>query len=275
METSIIKTFDFNNKQLATYLYKGEPWFRAKDVAEMLDYSNTKQAISINVYNEDIKSASAMGTTCNTLINCHPQTKFINESGLYALIFGSKKGEAKQFKHWITSEVLPTLRKTGQYNMKPKKISNNHVLYLTNEAELQKAVIKFLRQHEEKYNLKIVVPLGELQDTEDKRINSHQMGYSKGQPDIIINNVSIHHDGLIIELKTPNGNGQLSQEQINVIKKYREDGYKTIVSNDFADIVRKLTLHFRHLRLRCKHCGKKFKTVETRASHMKGMKHIN
>ena len=86
----------------------GEPWLVGKDVAEALGYSKARNAISVHVSEEDKKDApiqGALGGTQNMTI--------INESGLYALIFGSKLESAKRFKHWVTSEVLPSIRKHG------------------------------------------------------------------------------------------------------------------------------------------------------------------
>lgn len=89
-----------------------EPWFVGKDVAEALGYSNTRDALATHVSDEDK----------NTVVisdgkRGNPNQSVINESGLYALIFGSKLESAKRFKHWVTSEVLPAIRKTGNYKI--------------------------------------------------------------------------------------------------------------------------------------------------------------
>lgn len=87
----------------------GEPWFVAKDVCGILGYANPSKAIADHVENEDKlnnETLSSLGQRGGWLIN---------ESGLYSLIFGSKKPEAKAFKRWVTHEVLPAIRKTGGY----------------------------------------------------------------------------------------------------------------------------------------------------------------
>ena len=89
-----------------------EPWFVGKDVAEALGYSNTRDALATHVSDEDK----------NTVVisdgkRGNPNQTVINESGLYALIFGSKLESAKRFKHWVTSAVLPAIRKTGNYKI--------------------------------------------------------------------------------------------------------------------------------------------------------------
>lgn len=107
----------FTNKEfgeIRTMNIDEEPWFVGKDVAEALGYSNASKAVSTHVGEEDrilkvIEADSQNGNVVKT------QTALINESGLYALIFGSKLESAKRFKHWVTSEVLPAIRKTGSY----------------------------------------------------------------------------------------------------------------------------------------------------------------
>lgn len=88
-----------------------EPWFVGKDVANNLGYQNGSRDINRHVSEEDrLKDMIFDG-------NQNKETILINESGLYALIFGSKLESAKRFKHWVTSEVLPSIRKTGSYEM--------------------------------------------------------------------------------------------------------------------------------------------------------------
>lgn len=107
----------FNNEEFGvvrTVTIDNEPWFVGKDVAEALGYSNASKAVSVHVNEEDrilrtLEADSQNGNVVKT------QTALINESGLYALIFGSKLESAKRFKHWVTSEVLPSIRKHGVY----------------------------------------------------------------------------------------------------------------------------------------------------------------
>lgn len=89
-----------------------EVWFVGKDIAEALGYSKARNAIATHVSDDDKKDALIQGPLGGT-----QQMTVINESGVYALVFGSKLESAKKFKHWVTSEVLPTLRKTGSYGM--------------------------------------------------------------------------------------------------------------------------------------------------------------
>ena len=106
-ELEIFKNEEFG--EIRTITINNEPWFVSKDVAFVLGYSNSRDAISKHVDVEDKGVAK-----CDTLGGSQDLT-VINESGLYSLILSSKLPTAKKFKHWVTSEVLPTIRKHGAY----------------------------------------------------------------------------------------------------------------------------------------------------------------
>lgn len=102
----------FNNPEfgeIRTIQKDGEPWFVGKDVATALGYKDTVSALKSKVDDED-KGGWQITTQFGT-----KETTIINESGLYSLIFSSKLEKAKQFKRWVTSEVLPSIRRTGSY----------------------------------------------------------------------------------------------------------------------------------------------------------------
>ena len=106
----------FNNSEfgeIRTVELNNEPWFVGKDVAQALGYSDTRKAVAMHV-DEDDKTNCPITDS----IGREQDTTIINESGVYALVFGSKLESAKKFKHWITSEVLPQIRKTGAYGPK-------------------------------------------------------------------------------------------------------------------------------------------------------------
>ena len=107
-----IKIFE-NEKfgQVRTVMLDGEPWFVGKDVAEALGYESPRSAVSKKV-EEDDRGVAEMETPSG-----RQDMTIINESGLFSLIFGSKLETAKQFKRWVTSEVLPSLRKNGTYSV--------------------------------------------------------------------------------------------------------------------------------------------------------------
>lgn len=104
----------FSNQEFGTIRtteINGEPFFVGKDVAEVLGYSNSRKALADHVDPED----KTDGVTIRDSIGRDQNPVFINESGVYALVFGSQLPKAKEFKHWVTSEVLPTIRKHGAY----------------------------------------------------------------------------------------------------------------------------------------------------------------
>lgn len=106
----------FNNEkfgQVRSVVIEGEPWFVGKDVAMALGYVNTKDAMAKHVDNDD-RLGSQIATSGQ-----RREMTIINESGLYSLILSSKLPQAKEFKRWVTSEVLPTIRKTGSYGLIP------------------------------------------------------------------------------------------------------------------------------------------------------------
>ena len=95
-----------------------EPWFVGKDVAEVLGYEDTKKAIKSHVEKEDRWGGKTDTPYVIDSLGRKQYPTLINESGLYSLIISSKLESAKKFKHWVTSEVLPNLRKTGRYNIR-------------------------------------------------------------------------------------------------------------------------------------------------------------
>lgn len=108
-ELKVFQSEEFG--EVRSLVIDNEPWFVGKDVANILGYSNPQKAIRDHVYEED-KGVNEMVTPGGK-----QKVVVINESGLYALVFGSRLPSAKKFKRWVTSEVLPALRKTGRYEI--------------------------------------------------------------------------------------------------------------------------------------------------------------
>ncbi|HCU9036556.1 TPA: ORF6C domain-containing protein, partial [Staphylococcus aureus] len=106
-----LQTFNFEELPVRTLEVDGEPYFIGKDVADVLGYTNSRKALSDHVDEEDKLTSRIVTAGQNRNVT------IINESGLYSLIFSSKLENAKRFKRWVTSEVLPTLRKTGAYQI--------------------------------------------------------------------------------------------------------------------------------------------------------------
>lgn len=108
---SNLQLFNFEGNRVRTLKINDEPYFVGKDVASILGYSNTRDALNKHVDSED-KNTVAIH---DGITRGNPNQVVINESGLYSLILSSKMPNAKRFKHWVTSEVLPAIRKHGAY----------------------------------------------------------------------------------------------------------------------------------------------------------------
>lgn len=155
MENSLIQQFTnslFGNVRVLMD-DKGEPWFVGSDVASCLRYEKTRNAIEAHVDQED-KTTININTALNQGGNPgNPNMVIINESGLYSLIFSSKLPAAKEFKHWVTSEVLPAMRKIGfdrsmQLLQEENAKMQNQIAYLNHEigewgGQHQKDVTEF------------------------------------------------------------------------------------------------------------------------------------
>lgn len=133
MELQIFSNSEFG--EIRTITKDNETYFVGKDVAKALGFTNPRDAIATHVFDED-KGVD----TIDTLGGKQSMT-VINESGVYALVFGSRLESAKRFKHWVTSEVLPLIRKTGSYS-KPLTTSEQIRLLAQGNTELTERVDK-------------------------------------------------------------------------------------------------------------------------------------
>ena len=135
-DLQIFKSEQFG--EIRTVTVNNEPWFVGKDVAEVLGYSNPRKAIHDHIDEED----KLDGVTIRDSIGREQAPILVNESGLYSLILCSKLPTAKQFKRWVTSEVLPSIRKTGGYIEGQETMSDTELI--------AKALLVAQRQIEEK-----------------------------------------------------------------------------------------------------------------------------
>jgi len=137
---------------IRTIEINGEPWFVGKDVALALGYSNFRDALSKHV-DDDYKGVAK----CDSLGGAQEMT-IINEAGLYKLVFASKLPSAKRFTNWVTSEVLPSIRKTGGYNNSPTTLSTSDKIALIAQGHGElKAEIDNVKNDLEEF--KISLPL--------------------------------------------------------------------------------------------------------------------
>ena len=258
----------FTNKdlgiELSSYIdNKQNIWFVGKDVSRLLGYKDTNQAIRKHVDEEDQKKRFPVVSTGYSKRGRPPI--FINESGFYSLVLPSKLETAKKFKHWVTSLVLPSIRKYGYYKMFDNP--NNKMFKIENEMDLHSKVVHLIRNF---YPDAIMVPgLGENQDSPEKRINSWKKGYLRGQPDLMILNYHKDYNGLCIEFKSPTNYYEISDAQKEMKERYKINCYKFILSNDYDYICKRLHKYMEGIRIPCKYCSKAFCNKETLNNHYK------
>ena len=278
-----MEIFTYEGKKLNIIKKDDNIWFRGKTVADILGYLNSRKAINDHVDFEDkitlndLKSKGneslpltgnhkSKGNESLPLVRNLKNMIYINESGLYSLILKSKMDKAKNFKRWVTKVVLPSIRKTGRYEFsnKPYKMP---AFSIKTEYDLHEKVVNFIRNNYPKAIL--TASLGENQINGNMRIKSYNMGYQKGSPDLIIQNLHLNYSGFAIEFKTPTGYGKLSEEQKMMLQEYENNNYKILVSNDYDEIIKEIILYFQGVRIKCKKCSRKFKSSETLSNHTK------
>ena len=222
-----------------------EVLFYAKDVAESLGYENTKKAVRVNVreQNRITMGEIGKGSLKGPLRSNHPDTVLLYEPGLYQLVCSSRLPIAEAFQDWVFREILPSIRKTGSYDLSDRKSLCGKQLKLLSETDLHYAVVRYIRRFHP--NALIVAGLGEYQDTASRISDAYRKGYIGGQPDLIITNPMNGYVGFAIELKTPKGNGEIRSNQVTWLKVLREQGHRTLISNDYTDIVLRIDEYFR------------------------------
>lgn len=141
-EIKVFENVDFGKVRIIEM--NGEPWFVGKDVATILGYTNPPKAIRDHVDEEDktVNDSFTVNGTAPVLIN---------ESGLYSLILSSKLPSAKEFKHWVTAEVIPSIRKTGKYSARKEPNEST-------QARLINAKVRFARELQRLANIETLSP---------------------------------------------------------------------------------------------------------------------
>jgi prophage antirepressor-like protein len=144
----------YNNEEITVIIDNNNiPWFSAINVANVLGYNNTRKAIIKNVAKQDRTSFSDLEKFINKIPkNMQPHAIYINESGLYSLILNSKKQIAKEFRQWITSEVIPSIRKSGSYQIEEKY--KDKLDKLNDKLKEAKKEIRILKHNQKKKNYK-------------------------------------------------------------------------------------------------------------------------
>ena len=274
----IEKVFKYEATELPVIKYEDEIWFKAVAVATILKHTNQHKAIRDHVDPEDKRKLSELMSKSkrnesfrlktDPLKGNEGNSLYLSESGLYSLVLHSKLESAKEFKRWVTSQVLPSIRKTGRYDYCMNHKYNNTLTFkIENETDLHVKVVSFLKK---RYPHSLfTVTLGENQDTAFKRIDSFMKGYLRGSPDLIINNLHKHYTGFCIKFKSPKG-GLLSPDQSKMLLQYRNNNLKIIVSNDYDHIIEQIIEYFRDVRIKCSFCPRRFISSLSLRNHING-----
>jgi prophage antirepressor-like protein len=256
-------------------MVEDEPWFNSIDLCNALGFrdENDKhkskhkraQALRVHVHDDDKTNFEALLSTVKVYINPNldgnvGQIIYVNESGLYSLAFGSKKPFARLFKRWVTSEVLPAIRKKGFYSSDYEYWRNDPQLG-KDKIERCQTVQELAKGREDGLHYKVVAHLrktyshcteliggiGEHLQTNHAQLDAYFKGYTGGQPDIIIiwGLPNGFQSVLAIELKNPNGKGVLKKKQIKY-KNTLEQRCKvrTIVSHNYSDVIIQVRDHY-------------------------------
>ena len=249
----------FQNFKVQYVCVKGNPWFRGNDVAEILGYIRPRKAVQDHVPDKHRNTLEnlmlASGSTVSGLPDHNDKIAvFISEAGMYKLVLKSKAKNAEAFSDWVCSEVLPKIRKTGSYSL-PGYYSSNSITWdevrdkaVGREDELHYRIIEHIRRT---YPDAVTTPgLGEHQTTDHQRMDSRLKGYIAGQPDIMVIRglPNGNQDVFAIELKNPNGNGQLSAKQVKYHELLRSQCHvKTIVSSNYNEVTVSLQEHYQEV----------------------------
>ena len=208
---------------------KNEIWFCGKEIPLILD---DKKLINFKL------QQISTGTKTVPQAESHEITRkcyFINESGFYSLILSSKQPKAREFKHLVTSKVLPSIRKKGYYDIKSNK------LVIESEFDLHCKVVDFIRS---KYPQALMVAgLGENQTTPAIRMSRWKKGYMSGQCDLMIINPTSKYNSLCLEFKSPIGSYRVSEKQLQMKEMYVKNKCKYLMSNSFDDVIFEVIKH--------------------------------
>ena len=171
-------------------LHEGQHWFRAADVTRHLAYSNGRQAVMSHVKQKD-------KNTKDFLVPGGDHSVYVNESGVRALIRRSRKAEADDFEAWLALK-MDEIKGSGA-----RRSRNRLQIQLLNEKDLNYKTVDYLRKF---YPQAVLIPsLGELQDTEEKRLDAWAKGYVGGTCDLMIMCPNASYSVFGVKFKTPSG----------------------------------------------------------------------
>ena len=236
-----LKKINYKNKKLNVEINcyideENEIWFRGKEIALMLgNDSNTKRVIRKRVDVNDKKmidfEIQISGKDYKTTQKCF----FINESGLYSLIYSSKGFNVKELRRWITKKVLPSIKERKHKNV------NDSTIKIETENDLHYKVVDFIR---EKFPEALMIAgLGENQKTDIVRLDSWKKGYMAGQCDLMLMNPTNECNSLCLEFKSPTGKYQISEKQLEMKEMYENNKCKYLMSSSYDDVIFEVVKH--------------------------------
>ena len=217
----------FNNiefGEIRVSVEDGIEWFNANDVCEALDYKNSREALRKHVDADDVTKRDAIVNT--GLGDYQTEINYINESGLYSLIFGSKLEKAKKFKRWITSEVLPSIRKHGAYA--PTNLSSLDTLkLLVNSLEQQDNRLNIMEGKIE--TVKEIITEDEFDWREDTKKKIKHIAYVTG------GEYKKTYDNIYLKLES-DGRCNLKIRQDNMKRRYEKAGKRLAEINKVSKL---------------------------------------
>jgi prophage antirepressor-like protein len=250
----------FNEYNVTILKIKSEVYFKAKDVAKLLEYVDPSKAVRVHVDCE-YKMTFEGRTNSSIPPGEDKKTVFITFNGVIDLVFKSKMEKAKEFKKWAYELIKNELQ------MKTSK----HTILINSENDLHKAFVKYFRETFPEDRNRLIAGLGEMQVNRkqdliiDRRLEAYQKGYSKGQFDIMIDVCTIKRNGLAIEFKY--GYNKPTAEQLQWEKNHKRNNRDTLITNDLFEAIRTVNNYMRDKRIKCEYCERRFKTDQSLSAH--------
>ena len=261
----VLKFYDDGLFCVRYIISNAQPWFLAREIAEDLGYTKARDAVQKHIRERHRKKLHELVDT--TGLSHNERTSiFVTEPGVYALIMKSTLPRAEAFQDWVYESLLPNLRK--------RLLTTARGAGIFNEFDLHTRVVNFIRHHLP--HAIMTAPMGELQDSSEKRVKAWSLGYTGGMPDLLILNHNLHYSSFALEFKNPYGTGLLSANQARVLDGFRQAQGKVLVSTDYDEIVKALVDYFADVRYCCPICSdrnrggkrpRKFKSLEALAQH--------
>lgn len=235
------------------------------------DYLQRPQSrLYMDALSDDVGGVSLVATTRS----CAMQTEWIHPR----LAMDVARALSSQFGVWVERWVIETLSPSCAVPAHPKYLLPgrlmNHQKVILDETQLHCSIVRWFR---EKYpGTVIIAGLGENQDTEEKRLDSHAKGYTKGQPDIMIPVKTPTRAGFAVELKHPGkATAVATEHQLQVLKSLKDQGWETMLSSSYDDVCAALTAHMAQRTYPCPCCGNEYTLASTVERHMKRKKDVD